>query len=292
MINGVWSQNAKLVSPNPVAFEWFGGSLSVSEHSLAIGAVGASTYGNLGGAVYVYSDKNANTWKYVQTFEGVGNDYFGKSLALHGNVMAIGSPGAYRYKATTYDAYAKRTGRVSVYRLVDNIWQFEEYICCIDCEEGATFGMSVDINYGTVVVGRRQGAYAYQYDNYGISGYLWAKTIELQPPDNLVNEMNGYGVAVAVSTSVIFVGSKDEVKSGGLVTGAVYAFQGTVDGYFSTLQKLLSQEITVYTVLYAAIGGGLMILAILPVFILAHVLYDRIKAEEGKSKKEQKPLIK
>jgi hypothetical protein len=43
MVDGIWTQQQVIVSPTPAAFEWFGGSVSVSQHFLAVGAVGTYT---------------------------------------------------------------------------------------------------------------------------------------------------------------------------------------------------------------------------------------------------------
>lgn len=295
--NGMWSQNSRLVSPSPTDFEWYGGSISLYHHTLAVGASGSNTGGSMGGAVYVYSDASTEgSWQLKKKYYGEGSDSFGKAVAVHEDILVVGSPGAYRYKADYYDQFAHRTGRVTVYRMKNNEWAFEETITCGDCDTGAAFGGSVAVNSnpGTIVIGQKKKAFVYQYQEGSMAGQKWKDETGLVAPAEFVQQDNSYGISVAVSETTAFVGSRDEVGLGGTQAGVVFAFVGAIDSYKYALQELLRKEIIIYEILYSIIGLGLVILIVLPIVMVGQFLADKMKEAENESvsAKDQKPLIK
>lgn len=296
MVNGQWSHNGMLVSPVPADFEWFGGSVSVYGHTLAVGAAGSTAGGAMAGAVYLFRDRNNGQFQSWKRIYGDAGDTMGKSVAVHEDLLVIGSPGAYRYKADYYDQFASRTGRVTIYRLVNDAYAFEETITCDDCENGQVFGASVAVNAhgGSIAVGRKQGAYVYQYKAGNINGQKWRDETILTPPDELIDQDNSYGLCVAISQTSAFVGSRDETGLGGIQAGVVFGFVGALDAHDYESEAQLKREILIYEVLYGVIGLGLVILIFLPIIMIGQVVMDRISDEAGvsTSAKDQKPLIK
>jgi hypothetical protein len=296
MVNSQWSQYGRLVSPDPADFEWYGGCLSINQHYLAVGAIGNSVGGAMAGAVYVYSDFDSYSWALQKKLYGEASDNFGKSVAVHGDLLAVGAPGAFRRPGTSTDFYAQRTGRVSLYRAKSySTWQLEEGVICTDCDVNDAFGTSVDVNSnsGTVVVGKKQGAYVYQYDKNSAAGYKWADQTVITPPEELVQQDNNYGISVAVTETSAFVGSRDEVGLGGTQSGMAFAFIGFVSAYDYSLDALLRDEITVYEVLYSVIALGIMVLILLPVIIISQVIHDSFKRDDREAdQRDHKPLIK
>ena len=295
MVNNQWSHNGRIVSPSPVDFEWFGGSVSVYGHALVVGAAGSTGGGNMGGAVFMYSDATSPTFALQKKVYGETSDTFGKSVAVHGDIMVVGAPGAYRNKADYYDQFSLRTGRVTVYRWKNNVWSFEEYITCTDCGNGDVFGLSVAVNShsGSIVVGKKKGASVYQYDGGATAGNRWKDVTELTPPEEMVVQDNSYGSSVAISETAAFIGSRDETGLGGIQAGKVFGFVGAVDTYDYALEAQLRKEIIIYEILYGIIGLGLVILAVLPVVMVAQILGDKLREEAQESKaKDHRPLIK
>ena len=105
-----WTQQAYVKASNTGAYDWFGGSLSLSSdgNTLAVGAnfedSNATSIGgddnNLAtdsGAAYVFS-RSGTTWTqqaYVKASNTGENDYFGTNVSLNsdGNTLAVGATG-------------------------------------------------------------------------------------------------------------------------------------------------------------------------------------------------------
>jgi len=108
-----WSQQAYIKASNTDAFDGFGGSVSVSEGLLAVGAPGegSAVFGVNGdqsdnsapyaGAVYVFSRDASDVWSqqaYIKASNTDGMwggipDGFGANIALSGETLAVGAPG-------------------------------------------------------------------------------------------------------------------------------------------------------------------------------------------------------
>jgi hypothetical protein len=295
MVDSQWSQYSRLLSPEPASSEWYGGSISIDQHYLAIGAIGNSNGGAMAGAVYVYSDYDSYEWALQKKLYGETSDSFGKAIAVHGDILVIGSPSAYRRKTNSYDMYSQRTGRVSVYRVKNfNNWYFEESIVCVDCEIGDVFGLSVDVNgeSGTIVIGKKSGAYVYQYAIASAAGYRWADETVLTPPKGLVKVDTSYGVAVALSDTAAVVGSRDEAGRGGTQSGMAFAFVGFASSHDDSADALLQQEIFIYEILYSIIGFGLVVLIVLLGVMVFQIITDTLKDDvKVVTQKDHKPLI-
>ncbi|MEX2283562.1 MAG: choice-of-anchor B family protein [Gemmatimonadota bacterium] len=98
--NGQWTQQSTLVAADASAGDLFGSALSRAERALLVGAPGAR---ERAGAVYSFQLDGAGNWQPVRTLqarEPQANDAFGSSVAIQGDVVVIGAPGA----ATNYGA--------------------------------------------------------------------------------------------------------------------------------------------------------------------------------------------
>ena len=89
--NGSWSKITDLtMAADAMGTAFFGASLAMSDNEVWISAPLAS---NFGGVIYRYDSK---TYKLLSTIENSiegGRTQFGNSIAVHGNIAAIGMPG-------------------------------------------------------------------------------------------------------------------------------------------------------------------------------------------------------
>ena len=124
-VDNTWSQHAYLKASNPGGSDYFGRCLGVRDDTLAVGAPyedsGATGFGGnqhdngmgQAGAVYVFS-RASGSWAqaaYVKAHDTYPSDYFGFSVALSTDTLAVGAP--YENSNATGvngDAYNNSTG--------------------------------------------------------------------------------------------------------------------------------------------------------------------------------------
>jgi hypothetical protein len=116
-----WTQQAYLKASNAEARDWFGSSVDISGNTIVVGAHlkngNSLTNGNLllsVGAAYRYT-RNGTVWSetaYLQPIDGVKQyNYFGGSVAVHGNTIVVGS------SKTSSDVPDHRPTIVSVFQV-------------------------------------------------------------------------------------------------------------------------------------------------------------------------------
>ena len=125
----------------------FGTAAAVSGDLAVIGAPNHENAGRAVGAAYVYRriDSNWIRQQKLLASEGALNDSFGASVALSGNVIVVGAPGA--------DHFGIDRGSAYVFRLNGSNWVEEEKLLASDGETRHLFGTSVAISGNTIVVG-------------------------------------------------------------------------------------------------------------------------------------------
>ena len=228
--SGAWSEPVKLVADDggedDREDDWFGYSVAVHEGVIVVGARGVG--GNIG-AAYVFTRPAAGWAAIGDTTEvkltasdGGASDYFGQSVAVHGDTIVVGargygqSPGA-AYVFTTSDAWANDSPQVK--------------LTASDGKNGDQFGYSVAVNGDTVVVG------AQRHDRNKGSAYVFTKpdggwvdkteTAKLTPSDRDTDDYFGSSVAVRGGTIVVGAPLADIYPDNGSNSGAAYIFTQT-----------------------------------------------------------------
>jgi hypothetical protein len=145
----VWVQQTKIEPHDGVAYDYFGGSVSLSSNVLVVGAHGKDGRYFDSGAAYIYANSAGNTWEYQTkivsegTVNGVG---FGYSVSMSGNMLVVG--------AVSDDSLAAQAGSAFVYtNSSGNIWTQQAKLLASDGETSDNFGSSVSISGNIVVVG-------------------------------------------------------------------------------------------------------------------------------------------
>lgn len=173
----IWRQQAFLKLPIVKEGDEFGGIMSLEADQLAVGhssddsnqntiTNGSSISANVdaisSGAVLIYKKKN-NLWEqeaYIKAFNPEAQDYFGSSVSLSGNRLAVGATGEdSNYKDISNldlpsdNNSSSSSGAVYVYRKVNGLWEHEAYLKAPNAEQNDYFGTSVSIDGDTLVVG-------------------------------------------------------------------------------------------------------------------------------------------
>ncbi len=162
-----WNQTLKIFSSDGKAKDRFGCSLALSGDYLAVGADGAEGFM---GAVYIF-EKNlggANNWgevKKIQPIDADSDDRFGKTIAMSGNYLLVGSEGHEMGMGATYLFRKDKEG--------ENQWGLANKMNAMDGSPRDLFGSSVamsgeDIFIGAYQSDRKGGAYVFRAEDKSI----------------------------------------------------------------------------------------------------------------------------
>jgi hypothetical protein len=165
-----WQQEAYLKASNSGAGDVFGSSVALSDDTLAVGAfyedsaaqgIGANQDDNDAqqrGAVYVFR-RTGTIWQqeaYLKASNTGLDDFFGISVELSGETLAVGAPGedsAARGVGGDQDNDgAPGSGAVYVFRRTGMVWQQEAYLKASNIDSGDQFGYSVAVSHDTLLV--------------------------------------------------------------------------------------------------------------------------------------------
>lgn len=103
---GIWTQQAYLKASNTDASDWFGQSVAVSDNTVVVGARGEDSNATgvngdgsnndalSSGAAYVFTRNDLGVWSqhnYLKASNTGANDQLGSTVAISGNMLAVGA---------------------------------------------------------------------------------------------------------------------------------------------------------------------------------------------------------
>jgi hypothetical protein len=225
-----WQQSAELFDTNDsgVASD-FGASIVLTGTTLVVGAPARSPGGQTYvGAAYVFNE-SAGRWTQsaeLTAADGDAGDFFGQSLSISGNLLAVGAPGGQSDPGAVY-LFSDETGT----------WQQTAKLVAADGTNLSSFGESEAVAGSTLVIGspgRQVGSNNYQGVIYVFtqSAGAWQPTAELSVSDG------GYdselGQSVALSGSTILAGAPRTTFGANPVQGTAYVFTNGPGGWEQT----------------------------------------------------------
>ncbi len=179
-----WAQEAYLKASNAEERDLFGHSVAIQGDTLAVGAFAEESAargvnGNQedndapdSGAVYVFA-RSGSTWTqeaYLKASNTESYDKFGASLALSGDTLVVSAEGeassATGVNGDQTDNMMFGSGAVYVFRRVAGGWAQEAYVKASNPASFDYFGISIDIEGDTMVV----GAHAEDSSATGVNG--------------------------------------------------------------------------------------------------------------------------
>ena len=245
---GTWNQAAKLTASDGTADDLFGKSVAVHGDTIVIGTPRTDDNGSESGSAYVFT-KPANGWTTTSTAaklttsDGAAEDWFGFSVAVHGDTIVVG--------ATYDDDNGSNSGSAYVFTKPTNGWATTSTAAKLTASDGAAddlFGGSVAVHGDTIVVGA-----SYDDDNGTDSGsaYVftkpangWATTstaAKLTASDG--TDYDEFGLSVTVHGDTMVVGAfRDD--DNGTDSGSAYVFSKPANGWAttSTATKLTASD--------------------------------------------------
>ena len=265
--NGVWSQQAYLKASNIGAGDLFGISVAIDGDTLAVGAQreDSSTttingtpdeFGADSGAAYVFlrSGSNWTQEAYVKPFNTGISDFFGSSVALSGDTLAVGAiledsnaTGVNNFMGTDT---SNASGAAYVFTRSGANWSQEAYVKASNTDVQDEFGFSVALSGDMLAVGARledsgaTGINGNESSNgllnsgagyvFTRSGMIWSQQAYIKASNT--GQGDGFGVSIALDGDLLAVGAPAEASEatgvGGNQTdntapnsGAAYLFQ-------------------------------------------------------------------
>jgi FG-GAP repeat/Divergent InlB B-repeat domain len=269
--NGVWTQQAYLKASNTGAGDSFGFEIALSGDTLAVGAPGeaSSATGVNGkqadnsapnsGAVYVFTRTNG-VWTqqaYIKASNTDANDFFGRSVALSADTLAVGAEGeassATGVNGNQADNSAPNSGAVYVFTRTNGVWTQQAYLKASNTDAGDTFGQyEIALEGDTLAVGApgesssATGVNGNQADNsapnsgavyvFTRTNGVWTQQAYLKASNTGAGDV--FGESQALSGDTLAVGAQGEASSATGVngnqadnsapgSGAVYVFTRT-----------------------------------------------------------------
>jgi hypothetical protein len=230
-----WSKEALITPPDSWIGDLFGVSVAVSGDTAIIGASGDDDKGSSSGSAYVYI-RNLGVWTLQQKLtasDGAASDYFGRTVAIDGDVAVVGS--------NWDDDLGDSSGSAYVFTRSGNTWTEEAKLLASDGAAGDYFGFSVAVSGNTVVVGasRRDevntdaGA-AYVFTG---SGGVWTQQAKLTASTPVASA--NFGDMVAIDGDTALIG--EPLGGASPRTGAVYVFTRS-GGVWTQQVRLLASD--------------------------------------------------
>jgi hypothetical protein len=172
-----WSQESFVKAANAGSGDHFGYSVSFSGDTLAVGAWNESSSQTIitngttasadnswsgSGAVYI-SRRTGVNWApeaYIKAANANPSDWFGESVSLSGDTLAVGATSEDSSQTTVTngtaasgDDFASEAGAVYVYRRSGSTWAQEAYVKASNANSEDRFGHSVSLSGDTLAVG-------------------------------------------------------------------------------------------------------------------------------------------
>ena len=210
-----WTQQQKLTAADGAADDDFGNSVTISGDTVVVGAPQKTSGNNVNqGSAYVFV-RSGTTWTQQQKLtavDGMAGAYFGSSVALSADTLAVGS--AHGNGDSAYVFVRSGTTWILQQRLTAGAG-------------GSIVGISVVISGDTIVVG---SAFAAVGTNLGQgsayvfvrNGATWTQQQKLTAADGAAGDNFGYSVGISGNT--VIVGTYNDAIGTHNGQGSAYVF--------------------------------------------------------------------
>lgn len=215
------TQEARFLIVNPATGDQHGFAVAIDGDSAAVGAPFSDPGGSSKGTVDLYV-RNGHDWSLEQVLEGPDGTFpeFGFSVAIQGDVLAVGAPRAQSGAQT-----------VHVFERVGGVWTERAQLQGSDSQSFDRFGSAVALDGDVLVVGAFKAngaggndsgkAYVFRTAAPGdVSS--WVEEAVLEPASSQQNAQ--FGAAVDVDGERVIVGAWTD-DSAGVDSGAAYLFE-------------------------------------------------------------------
>ena len=226
-------ETQKITASDGGSYDKFGGSASISEDKIVVGAIHDDDKGSYSGSAYIFEKNQNGIWEEVQKItasDGASNDYFGYSASISEDKIVVGAFGD--------DDKGSDSGSAYIFEKNQNgIWEEVQKITASDGRSYDYFGYSVSISENTIIVGayRDGSAYIFEKNQNGI----WEEVQKITASDG--GSYDYFGYSASISEDVIVVGAiHDDDK--GSNSGSAYIFEKNQNGIWEEVQKITASD--------------------------------------------------
>ena len=227
-----WVETAKLVSPRPGTFDYFGGGVAISDDLIVVGASGDDGAATDAGAVFIYRRAvGKSVWELAQILtasDASEEGFFGIPVDIDKETIVAGAVGQGGAGLLSGAAY------VFEYDPKQQQWIETQKLIPSDGDVKDLFGVSVSIADRVILVGADHKDFdfpsagsAYVYHRRVPQG-LWTEVVKFVASDPEVTAVFGQAVAVHDGVGIAGAPGKDDVGPFGN-SGAVYVLPGLTD---------------------------------------------------------------
>ena len=246
--SGIWTQEAYLKASSASANERFGTAIAIDGETVAVTAnsegsdavgIGPDPANNLrggSGAAFVFTAVDG-VWSqqaYIKASNPDNNDNFGDSVALRGDLLAVGTieerSAATGINGDQTSNAALSAGAAYIFGRSDGVWTQEAYVKASNTQANNFFGQSLALGNESLVV----GAYEEESAATGINGdqtdntaggagaaYLfrrnsgqWSQAAYIKASNTGGGDNFGESLALSGDGMAIFAGPEDSPSSG------------------------------------------------------------------------------
>jgi len=215
-LSTAWLEQAKLTAFDGYEEDRFGYSVSISGNVAVMGAYIDDDNGSNSGSAYVFRYDGSH-WVFedkLLAFDGSTSDFFGRGVAVCGNVAVIG--------ADWDDDKGNNSGSAYIFRFNGSDWDHEDKVVASDGGENEEFGKALAVCGDTIVVGadwhdREGAAYVYQCNDAN-----WTEQAKLVADDAAYGDY--FGCSVSISDNVVVIGAFADDDNGS-TSGSAYVFR-------------------------------------------------------------------
>ncbi len=205
------TQIAKLLPHDGAQHDLFGHAIAIHDGIVVVGALYNDEFAEFAGAAYVFDATTGEQIVKLHADDAASNDYFGKSVAIHNGIVAVGAPGnddqggasgsAYLFDAFTGDQIAK--------------------LLPSDGDRSNQFGETIALEKRIVAVGAPQSEGSSQFSGSvylfdAITGQQNNKIFPLADGDN-----HEFSKSIAIDQGLLAVGA---TSNKGFGVGMVFTF--------------------------------------------------------------------
>ena len=224
-----WVQIQKLGASDHAVYDYFGYSVSISEDTLVVGALGDDGHA---GSAYVFELDGAGNWgqsKKLYASDPAANDNFGRSVSISGNTLVVGADGNDDNGSSSGSAYVFERNQGGA-----GNWGQSKKITASDASAEDYFGYSVSISEDTLVVGALgddgHAGSAYVFNrSQSVAGWpvIWGQSKKLTASDGAADDYFGRSVSISGNTLVVGAYGNDD---NGSSSGSAYVFERNQGG--------------------------------------------------------------